>query len=129
MADSTGVNARTGRPLSDWQHVEQSIRRVLTTPIGSVVMWRDFGSELPDLVDAKMISRNVLALYSAAAVAINQWEPRFRLSRCSVANLTAGGRVALELFGTYFPRGHRGDYTIAQDVSVRIVLSGDGALA
>ncbi|MCP6362631.1 GPW/gp25 family protein, partial [Klebsiella pneumoniae] len=73
MADSTGVNAATGAALTDWAHVQQSIKKILTTPIGSRVMRRDFGSDLPDLVDQKMIQRNVLAVYSAAATAIARW--------------------------------------------------------
>lgn len=124
MTDSTGINARTGALLSDWEHTQQSLGRVLTTPLGSVVMWRDFGSTLPDLVDAKMIQRNVLALYVAAAVAIDRWEPRFRLSHASVTKLTPQGEVGLDLYGTYYPRGHLGDFSVAQDASTRVVLSG-----
>ena len=124
MADATGVSATVSAPVSDWAHVEQSIAKVLTTPIGSRVMRRDFGSDLPDLIDAKMVRRNVLALYSAAAQAIDRWEPRFRLTRARVGSLTPSGVVTLELFGTYFPRGHRGDYSVAQDASARIVFNG-----
>lgn len=123
MTDSTGTNARTGAPLSDWEHVEQSLECILTTPIGSRVMRRDFGSNLPELIDAKMIQQNVLALYVAAAVAIDRWEPRFRLSYASVTRLTPNGEVGLNLFGTYFPRGHLGDYSVAQAASTRVVFS------
>ena len=122
MADSAGVDQRTGRVLTDWAHVQQSIGVILTTPIGSVPMRRDFGSELPDMVDRKMTGRNVLALYAACAVAIDRWEPRFRLKRASVNSASAGGVLALSLFGTYFPRGHRGDYSVAQDASARVTL-------
>lgn len=122
MTDSTGTSARTGAPLSDWEHVEQSIQRVLTTPLNSVVMWRDYGSQLFDLVDAKMIQRNVLALYVAAADALAKWEPRFQLAYASVTQLTPDGLVRLNLYGTYYPRGHLGDFSIAEDVSTRVVL-------
>jgi phage baseplate assembly protein W len=122
MTDSTGTNARTGAPLSDWEHTEQSIQRVLTTPLGSVVMWRDYGSQLFDLVDAKMIQRNVLALYVAAADALAKWEPRFQLAYANVTQLTPDGMVGLNLYGTYYPRGHLGDYSIAEDASTRVVL-------
>lgn len=122
MADSTGVNAETGAPLSDWQHVQQSIRKILTTPIGSRVMRRDFGSALFDLIDAKMHARNILALYMATAIAIDKWEPRFRVTKARVPNATAGGRIELEIYGTYFPRGHLGDYSVAEDASVRVAI-------
>ncbi|MFK0384988.1 GPW/gp25 family protein [Agrobacterium sp. NPDC090273] len=124
MPSSTGVNAVTGAPLTDWGHTQQSIRKILTTPIGSRVMRRDFGSDLPDLVDAKMTRRNVLALYSAAATAIQKWEPRFRMRFGKVTSAGPTGAISLEIHGVYYPLGHRGDYSIAEDESVRVVIAG-----
>lgn len=124
MAGSTGTSATAAGVLNSWTHVEQSVEKILTTSIGSRIMRRDFGSQVPDLVDAKMVQRNVLAIYSAAAVAIARWEPRFRVTKASITQLTAGGRVALQVFGTYFPRGHLGDYSVAEDASTRVVFGG-----
>lgn len=134
MAESQGTHARTGEALSDWQNVEQSIRKILTTPIGSRVMRRTFGSDLPDLVDRKMIPANILRVYSASASAILKWEPRFRMTagRLNGAGyLTTrdgrtvhsgdGGIVSLEIYGTYYPRGHLGDYSVAENASTRVV--------
>ncbi|UFW80022.1 GPW/gp25 family protein [Rhizobium sp. SU303] len=123
MTDSTGVNAETGAALSDWDHTQQSISKILTTPIGARVMRRDFGSDLPDLVDLKMTRRNILAIYSASAAAIARWEPRFRMRRGQVLSLAATGKVELVILGTYFPRGHLGDYSIAEDRSTRIAFT------
>lgn len=117
-----GIDRRTGRPLTGWAHVQQSIEVILTTPIGSRVMRRDFGSALFDLIDAKMTRRRVLALYAAAAVALRRWEPRFRLTRCVVLAAEPAGRIGLALYGTYYPRGHLGDYSIAEDASTRVIL-------
>lgn len=124
MAGSTGVSSSIGTVLNDWPHVQQSIVKVLTTPIGSRVMRRDFGSEIPDLIDAKMIQKNVLAIYSAAAMAIAKWEPRFRVTGTAVNKLDAAGKVALAVSGTYYPRGHLGDYSVAEDASTRVVFGG-----
>lgn len=124
MADSTGVNAVTGQELTDWEHVEQSIDTILTTPIGSRVMRRDFGSHLPDMVDRKLTPRGVLAIYSAAALALVKDEPRFRLTKASIISADQTGRIGLALFGTYYPRGHLGDYSIAEDQSTRVVFKG-----
>ncbi|MGS1093113.1 GPW/gp25 family protein [Aquamicrobium terrae] len=124
MASSTGVNASAGTVLTDWSHVQQSIATILTTPIGSRIMRRDFGSNLFDLIDAKMVQKNVLAVYSATALAIARWEPRFRVTKASIDELSAAGRLVLNIFGTYFPRGHLGDYSIAEDGVVRVVLGG-----
>ena len=124
MPSSSGVNAITGEVMTDWDHVQQSIRKVLTTPIGSRVMRRSFGSDLPDLVDAKMVERNILAIYSAAATAINKWEPRFRMQHGAVVTAGATGVVQLEIKGIYYPNGHKGDYSVAENRSTRIVYGG-----
>ena len=122
MADSTGVNAATGKPLSDWDHVTQSIRKILTTPIGARVMRREFGSDLPDLIDAKMTQKNILAVYSAAASAIARWEPRFRMRSASVTRAEPTGHLALNIYGSYYPRGHLGDYSEQTDQAFAIEL-------
>lgn len=122
MPSSTGVNAVTGAPLSDWGHTQQSIRKILKTPIGARVMRRDFGSELPDLIDAKMTPRNILKLYSSAATAIQKWEPRFRMRFGRITRADVAGALSLEIYGIYFPFGHRGDYSIAEDQSLRVVI-------
>lgn len=119
---STGFDRRTGRLLRGWDHVRQSIEVILTTPIGSRVMRRDFGSRLPDLVDAKLTRSRVLAVYSAAAEAIEAWEPRFRLRSASIARAEAGGVIGLTLVGVYFPRGHLGDWSVAEDATMRVTL-------
>lgn len=124
MASSTGVSASAGTVLSDWDHVRQSIVTILTTPIGSRVMRREFGSNLFDLIDARMVQRNVLAVYSATALAIARWEPRFRVTRASIDEASAAGRLVLNIFGTYYPRGHVGDYSVAEDGAVRVVIGG-----
>ncbi|MCM2434131.1 GPW/gp25 family protein [Agrobacterium rosae] len=123
MPSSTGVNAVTGAPLTDWEHTQQSIRKILLTPIGTRVMRRDFGSEIPDLIDAKMNRRNVLALYSAAATAIAKWEPRYRMRFGQVSRAEATGQIELAIHGTYFPLGHRGDYSVSETQSVRVVVA------
>lgn len=87
-------------------------------------MRRDFGSNLFDLIDAKMVQKNVLAVYSATALAIARWEPRFKVTKANIDELSATGRFVLNISGTYFPRGHLGDYSIAEDGVVRVVLGG-----
>lgn len=121
MADSAGLDHVSGLLSVDWDDVQQSIRTILATPIGSRVMRRDFGSAVPDMVDRKMVSRNILAVYVAIAEALDRWEPRFRLNRCSVDSAAVTGRIELSLYGTYFPRGHLGDYSVAQDATTRVV--------
>lgn len=124
MADSIGLARDSGNTVADWTHVQQSIADILTTPIGSRVMLREYGSELYALIDRKMTRRMVFALYGATAVAIARWEPRFKLSHVAIDSAGADGKITLRLHGTYYPRGHLGDYTIAEDGIVRVNLTG-----
>lgn len=126
MPDSTGISAVTGRLATDWDHTQQSIDKIIRTAIGSRIMRRQFGSELQDLIDAKLIRKNVLAVYSAVAAAIVKWEPRYRMLSGSIASANADGNLALTITGIYYPRGHLGDYTVAEDKSTRIVFGTAG---
>ena len=124
MTDSSGIDRDTGAVLTDWAQVEQSIRVILTTRIGSRIMRRDFGSILPDLIDRKMTPATVLAVYAACAIAIHAWEPRYRVTSARLVDATATGVAAVELSGTYYPRGHLGDYSIMADATVRVLARG-----
>lgn len=95
------MDRSTGQPLSGWPSVVQSIATILTTPIGTRVMRREFGSELMDLVDRPMTPEVVLALYAATAYAVERWEPRFRLTGVEMSEPTAAGSITLVLRGEY----------------------------
>ncbi len=99
-----GINAQTGRALSGIDHLRQSLRDILTTPIGTRVMRREYGSRLYQLVDAPMNNATLIDLYAAAAEAVARWEPRFRLTRVRAASASPG-HVVLDLQGEYLPTG------------------------
>ena len=75
-----GMNATTGRALSGLAHIRQSIADILTTPVGSRLMRRRYGSEVPELMDQPLNSATVLRIYAATAYAIRLWEPRISLT-------------------------------------------------
>ncbi len=99
-----GINAHTGQPLTGLDHLRQSIRDILTTRIGTRVMRRDYGSDVPSLVDAAMTPRLAMSLYVPVAVALERWEPRFRVTRVQITD-AAPGRLTLALEGIYLPEG------------------------
>jgi phage baseplate assembly protein W len=92
----TGMDRRTGKPLSGIAHLRQSIADVLTTPIGSRVMRRDYGSRLFSLIDTPVTAASVIDYSAAIAEALTKWEPRVTYSRCAFTDATAG-RVTLSL--------------------------------
>jgi len=99
-----GVCANTGKPLAGYAHLHQSIRDILTTPIGSRVMRREYGSDVPDLIDAPMNDDTLIDMYAAVAVALDRWEPRFRLEQVFVTSAEPG-HWELVVEGEYLPDG------------------------
>lgn len=99
-----GTSAQTGKALSGIDHLRQSITDILTTPIGTRVMRRSYGSRLFELIDAPMNRFTLLDLYAATAEALATWEPRFKLEK-AIATSAAPGSVVLTVIGEYLPDG------------------------
>lgn len=97
-----GLNAATGGPLDGIAHLRQSVRDILTTPIGSRVMRRAYGSRLFELVDHPVTPALATAVVAATAEALDRWEPRYRLRRVEVT-APAAGRLTLDLDGVHVP--------------------------
>ncbi|MFL9993051.1 GPW/gp25 family protein [Paraburkholderia sediminicola] len=117
-----GMNAKTGRATVGLAHLYQSIEKILNTPVGSRIARRDFGSELPELVDAPNNPTTRVRLYAAAATALMRWEPRLKLSRVQLSTEAAdafAGVQALDIEGTTTESG--------EIVSARVQLSNGGA--
>jgi phage baseplate assembly protein W len=98
-----GMNASTGRATAGIAHLYQSIAKILTTPIGTRIARRDFGSELPELVDAPNNGATRVRLYAAIATALMQWEPRLRLTRVQFSDDltdTGAGVQVVDIEGT-----------------------------
>lgn len=94
-----GMNASTGLELTENEHIRQSVRDILFTPIGSRVMRRDYGSLLPELIDQPTNKALSLRLTGAAVMALLRWEPRIRLTHFRVS-LNLDGSMIAELYAT-----------------------------
>lgn len=95
-----GMHATSGRALDHLEHIRQSMRDILTTPIGSRVMRREYGSLLPELIDQPLSDALLLQAYAATVMALLRWEPRVRITavRRSVST-TQPGQAVLVLEG------------------------------
>ncbi|WP_410759443.1 GPW/gp25 family protein [Citrobacter youngae] len=80
-----GVNNRTGKRLSGVAHLRQSVSDILTTPIGSRVLVRDYGSDLFSLVDNPRDDMTRLQIIAASATALARWETRLKVTRVLVS--------------------------------------------
>ncbi|PHM36208.1 baseplate assembly protein [Xenorhabdus mauleonii] len=96
------MNRLTGRPLTDIDHIRQSVSDILLTPIGSRLARRHYGSLLSELIDAAQNPMLNLQLMAACYTAIQQWEPRLTLTGISVIP-GAAGQTQLDIRGYYQP--------------------------
>lgn len=71
-----GMHAGTGRQIDDLEHIRQSLADVLTTPVGTRVMRREYGSRIPELIDQPTNDATILRLMAETATVVARWEPR-----------------------------------------------------
>lgn len=115
---SIGMSRKTGVAIlvDSLEHLHQSIAHILTTPLGSRVMRRDYGSELPDLIDQPLNASTRLRIYAATAIALQRWEKRIRLRRVQLIP-SADGRAELQLELQRTDKPRRPTVTIAYPLS------------
>lgn len=100
------MDRNTGQDMTDFNHVRQSIVDILTTPLGTRPVRRDYGCRLFDLVDAPINANNVTAFYIAIAEALDKWEPRIRVTKIGIdfdRFNAPTGVLSLTLDGLYLP--------------------------
>lgn len=99
-----GMNASTGKRLGGIDHLRQSITDILRTPKGTRVMRRDYGSNLPRLIDAPINRDTITKIIAEGVTAITKWEPRIRVKKINVVSAEPGS-VELDVTGEYLPDG------------------------
>ena len=96
------MNRTTGQRLDAMAHLRQSIGDILSTPIGSRVMRREYGSLVPALIDKPDNLATQTRFFAAAASALMRWEPRLKVDRMAITRDPARqGRISLEITGSY----------------------------
>ena len=111
----TGMDRETGKPLGGTAHLQQSLRDILSTLLGTRVGRREYGSLVPEMVDQPGNALGRQRLIAAIVAAIARWEPRLRLTRVGFSLLQDGagadGTFTVEL------EGDRTDVPAATDPS------------
>jgi phage baseplate assembly protein W len=96
------MSRTTGQRLDAVAHLRQSIGDILSTPIGSRVMRREYGSLVPALIDKPDNLATQTRFFAAAASALMRWEPRVKVDRMAITRDTERqGRISLEITGSY----------------------------
>lgn len=104
---AAGMSRTTGDSLGGFDHLRQSIWDILTTPIGTRVHRRDYGSRLPLLVDRPINKSLISELVAATAEALDRWEPRLKLEQVVIDNVSSSGQIELSLVGYYLINGKK----------------------
>lgn len=109
---SIGINAASGRTLIGWDHVLQSLSDIFTTGFGERVIREWYGSFVPHLLGRLITPEEVTPFFVAITSAIEQWEPRYRVSEIKVLKATRDGALHFYIDGEYRPRAVFGDFTV-----------------
>ena len=98
------MSRETGQPLTEVEHIKQSLADLISTPIGSRVMRRGYGTQLANLLDQPTSEALFLKCYSTIYTAILLWEPRIEISRLYASEVSQG-KTVLNLEGTVVQSG------------------------
>ena len=108
------MNRNTGGAVqTQLAHLRQSIVDILTTPFGTRVERRSYGSLLPELIDHPDNAVTRMRLYAATASALMKWEPRLRVNRVQLFTGPQPGQCTVELQGELVPTGRAVGITAA----------------
>jgi hypothetical protein len=104
-----GMHNQTGKPLAGIDHLRQRLTDVLTTPKGTRVMRREYGSDLFELLDGTMNEAWLVRCYAAIAEAIDNEVnglPDFLLERVAPVSGDDAGAI-FDVVGVYLQTGAR----------------------
>lgn len=100
------MNINTGKTISEIAHIKQSIANILTTPIGSRIMRRDYGSKLFEKIDNPINGELIAEVYSDVVEALFTWEPRFEVDQVTVQSIDKG-KIIIDLSGSFLKDGQK----------------------
>jgi phage baseplate assembly protein W len=136
-----GMDRYTGKMLTGWNHVVQSMLLIFSTRYHERVLRRWCGSFVPHLIGENATDNTIARFYWAIATGIDLWEPNYRIRRVyfmgdalsgwaplptmSAAELIRIGQAIFRNEGVYRPRGHLGDFSPWEQKLSAIIGRGD----
>lgn len=107
-----GMNSQTGLSISEVEHIRQSVRDILVTPVGSRVIRREYGSLLSALIDQPQTPALRLQIMAACYSAILKWEPGVSLTTITFERSETDGGLYVDITGTRSANGQPFSLTI-----------------
>lgn len=121
---SVGIDAETGATLTGWAHVVQSLRDIFLTRFGSRIMREWYGSFVPEALGRNITGDEIAPVIASITSAIEQWEPRFRITAVEIVEASRSGVLRLHINGRYRPRALLGDMT--EEGARRLIIGASG---
>ncbi|EAU3476740.1 baseplate assembly protein [Salmonella enterica subsp. enterica] len=84
------LDRHTGKTLTDADHIRQSIQDIISTPKGTRVMRRDYGSLISEIIDFPVNNALPLQLMAAIFDAVTRQEPRVTLTEIQLSHSENG---------------------------------------
>lgn len=125
---SVGLDATSGLVLTGWDHVLQSLSDIFTTGFGERIIREWYGSFVPSLLGRLITPQEVTPFFVAITSAIEQWEPRYRVSEIKVLKATREGALHFYIDGEYRPRAVYGDFTVEGARRVNVYINAAGLI-
>lgn len=137
-----GMDRYTGALLQGWDHVDQSLEILFSTPFHQRVLRRWVGSFVPHILGESAVARIITRFFWAIVTAVDLWEPDYRINQTylmgqaisdgsyqpqtvsDVNQLLRTGQLIFRIEGTYYPRGHLGDFTPYEQKASGIINDG-----
>jgi phage baseplate assembly protein W len=98
-----GVNANTGEVLDGFDHVQQSLSKIFSTPQGQRVMREWFGNPGLKVLGRNQTEETILLFFNVISMLIDLFEPRFRIIQFDLNDITRLGETAITANGEYRP--------------------------
>lgn len=135
-----GMDRRTGKMLTGWQHVEQSLEMLFATRFHERILREWAGSFVPHLLGENITGATINRFWWAIISACDLWEPDYAIKQIFLRNALGSpefanptntngirrGDISFAYQGVYMPRGHLGDNTPETSVASDMTSRGDG---
>ena len=101
-----GMSADTGLVLDGFEHVEQSLAKIITTRLGERWMTEWFGNPGLRLLGENATDANILLWINTIWMLVDIYEPRFKIQRFDLNSVSRDGIGDFSMFGQYRPLAH-----------------------
>lgn len=118
-----GMDRQSGCPIAGVDHLRQSIDDILSTPVGTRIGRRDYGSLVPEQLDQPNNDLGRLRVIAAAALALMRQEGRARVRRITLSPGASAHSVVLTITGTRTDVPGRPGFSVISTIRALSALS------